>query len=65
LRAKDTAPFEGHSGFKKGTSMTETIITIKTVIIVVIFLIPFYLQAVHVHLANGVNLKKGVKRSAR
>jgi hypothetical protein len=22
------------------------------------FLIPFYLQAVHVHLANGVNLKK-------
>jgi hypothetical protein len=24
----------------------------------VIFLIPFYLQAVHVHLANGVNLRK-------
>jgi hypothetical protein len=23
------------------------------------FLIPFYLQAVHVYLANGVNLKKG------
>jgi hypothetical protein len=22
------------------------------------FLIPFYLQAIHVHLANGVNLKK-------
>jgi hypothetical protein len=23
-----------------------------------LFLIPFYLHAVHVHLANGVNLKK-------
>jgi hypothetical protein len=27
------------------------------------FLIPFYLKAVHVHLANGVNLKKGVECS--
>jgi hypothetical protein len=25
---------------------------------IIIFLIPFYLQAVHVHLANGVNLRK-------
>jgi hypothetical protein len=24
----------------------------------IFFLIPFYLQAVHVHLANGVNLNK-------
>jgi hypothetical protein len=26
-----------------------------------IFLIPFYLQAIHIHLANGVNLKKKKK----
>jgi hypothetical protein len=25
---------------------------------VYVFLIPFYLRAVHVHIANGVNLKK-------
>jgi hypothetical protein len=35
----------------------------------IFFLTPFYLQAVHVHLANGVNIKKkkkkDVKRSAQ
>jgi hypothetical protein len=30
-----------------------------------VFLIPFYLQAVQIHSANGVQITRGMKRSAQ